>query len=61
VCGNGGLFPDPGDYRGTAKNLATMLSDEDTWGRLSEAAIDNAAKYHWDLCSKKLLKMFEVV
>lgn len=61
VCGEGGLFPKPGDTVATADHLVTLLSETDTWDRFSHAAIENAAKYHWDLCSTKLLKMFQVV
>ena len=61
VCGAGGLFPQPGDAQGVAKDLAALLSDQSDWAQHSEAAIENAAKYHWDLCSKKLLRMFQAI
>lgn len=61
ICGDGGLFPEPGDAEGTAEHITTLLSEQETWERLSKAAVENAAKYHWDRCSKKLLKMFDAI
>jgi glycosyltransferase involved in cell wall biosynthesis len=60
VCGEGGLYPEPGDAEGTAEHLANLLSDQEIWAKLSEAAIGNAGKYHWNLCSRKMLRMFEI-
>lgn len=60
VCGRGGVFPEVGDVQGTADRIATLLSDELAWCQLSEAAIENSGKFRWNLCSQKLLRMFEV-
>ncbi len=61
VCGLGGVYPEPDDVEGTAKALAGLLTDDSAWQGLSEAARQNAERYHWDICSRPLLRMFEVV
>lgn len=60
VCGAGGIYPQPGDAAGTAEQLARLLSDSSDWRMLSAAAVENANKYRWELCSRKLLTMFDV-
>ena len=59
VCGEGGLYPDPGDAAGTARALASLLGDEGEWRRRSEAAVANAARFRYDITSRPLLNMFE--
>jgi len=61
VCGDGGVYPDPGDFLSVADQMAKLLTDDSVWEQLSEAAIQNAAKYRWDICSKPLLRMFDVL
>ena len=60
VCGDGGVYPDPGDFNTVAFQMARLLTDDNAWVRLSEAAIQNAAKYRWDICSKPLMRIFEL-
>ncbi|GAG38867.1 unnamed protein product, partial [marine sediment metagenome] len=60
VCGKGGVYPQPGDARGTAEALFRLLTDGATWRRLSCSAMDNAAKYRYDLCTRPLMRMFEI-
>lgn len=60
VCGNGGVYPEPGDFQSVADQMARLLTDDNAWSRLSEAAIQNAAKYRWDICSKPLMRIFEL-
>ena len=59
VCGDGGVYPDPGDFKTVADQLARLLTDDNAWTQLSEAAIQNADKYRWDFCSQPLMRMFE--
>jgi glycosyltransferase involved in cell wall biosynthesis len=61
VCGNGGVYPDPGDSKTVADHMARLLTDDNAWFRFSKSAIKNAAKYRWDICSKPLLRMFDVI
>ncbi|MFI5295179.1 MAG: glycosyltransferase family 4 protein [Thermodesulfovibrionales bacterium] len=61
VCGRGGVYPEPDDIEGTAKAIAKLLTDDAAWQELSEAARQNAERYHWDICSRPLLRMFEIV
>lgn len=61
VCGEGGTYPEPGDSRGAADAIAKLLTDEPAWRQLSEAAVQNAAKYRWELCTRPLMQMFDVV
>ena len=61
VCGRGGIFPDPGDAEATAEALAQLLTDEEHWQTMSQAARVNAGRFHWEQCSRPLLKMFDVI
>ena len=59
VCGNGGLYPEPGDFQSVAAQMARLLMDDNLWLQLSNAAIKNAQKYHWDNCSRPLKHIFD--
>jgi hypothetical protein len=37
------------------------LTDDTGWQGLSAAARQNAERFHWDACSRPLLRMFDVV
>ena len=60
VCGAGGEYPDADDVPGTAAALARLLEDQAHWRKLSDAAIENSGRFRWDLCSRPLLRMFEL-
>jgi glycosyltransferase involved in cell wall biosynthesis len=60
VCGKGGVYFSPDDVNGVASQIAQLLEDDKTWNDLSDAAIENAAKYRWELRSKPLMKMFDL-
>jgi Glycosyltransferase len=60
VCGQGGVYFSPDDDKGVASQLAQLLKDDKTWNDLSNAAIENAAKYRWETCSRPLLKMLDL-
>ena len=59
IGGDGGLFGLPGDVSHTTEMLQTLLTDETKWQITSECALNNAARYRWELCSRPLLKMFQ--
>lgn len=59
VCGEGGLYPQPGDVPGTVQALDHLLTDRDLWARCSAAAVENAAKFRYDFTTRPLLRMFE--
>lgn len=61
VCGHGGVYLDADDYEGTAQAIARLIAEGGNWEALSEAAQKNAAKYRWDICSKPLLQMFNIM
>jgi glycosyltransferase involved in cell wall biosynthesis len=61
VCGAGGLYPDPDDVEGVASALHRLLTETKEWERVSSAAVANSARFHWDICSRPLMSMFEVV
>jgi len=61
VCGKGGIFPAPGDVAATAEALAQLLTDQDAWQHLSEAARENARRFHWAECTRPLMRMFDVI
>ena len=60
VCGEGGVFPEPGDARATADALSGLLRDDEEWRSISVAARRNAARFHWETCSRGLMPMFDV-
>lgn len=61
VCGDGGIFPDPGDVEVTAEALAILLSDDERWQTVSEAARVNAGRFRWEQCTRPLLEMFDAI
>ena len=61
VCGKGGVYFNPDNVNGVASQIAQLLEDDKTWSDISDAAIENAEKYRWEMCSKPLVKMFDIV
>lgn len=61
ICGNGGLYADPGDAGEVARLLGKLLACNSDWEELSEKARENASRFHWDRCSRGLLDMFNHV
>ena len=61
VCGEGGVYCDHDDIEGVSSALSTLLTDEREWKRVSAAAVVNASRFRWDICSMPLLNMFKVV
>ncbi|MEA3489032.1 MAG: glycosyltransferase family 1 protein [Candidatus Omnitrophota bacterium] len=59
VCGEGGIYLDPDDAEGVAREIYRLLTDPVSWEKLSTAARDNASKYKWDDCAKSLMKILE--
>ncbi len=59
ICGDGGVYPEPGDAAGTAAQLARLLTDEPHWQRVSTAAVRNADKYRWDACARPFPRIFD--
>lgn len=60
VSGAGGVYVPVDDAGAAAAALARVIGDDALWRQKSEAAIANAARFHWSECSRPLLKMFEV-
>jgi len=58
VCGEGGVYPDPGDPLRTAEGLTRLLSDGSYWQRLSRLASANTQRFRWDVCSRPLFDAF---
>jgi len=61
VCGKGGVYLQPDDTEAVALALHRLLTNGEEWAELSRAAVVNASRFRWELCSRPLLKMFEVV
>jgi glycosyltransferase involved in cell wall biosynthesis len=61
VCGAGGVFPDPGDAQEAALQICRLMTDQDHWLAISHAATQNASRFHWDRCSRKLMRIFEAI
>ncbi len=59
VCAQGGVYTSPFDVKETSREVARLLTDEEAWSRTSSDAERNASRFHWDLCSRPLLDMFE--
>jgi len=60
ICGNGGVYPSPDNAKEVAIQIATLLEDRRTWEDLSDAAVQNASRYRWEICSRPLMGMFDV-
>jgi len=60
VEGDGGLYAPPGDAEGAALRLFSLLSDDALWQGTSESALKNAERYHWNICSRPLLEIFNL-
>ena len=58
VCGEGGIYPEPGNSNKVAESLASILTNKTKWNVLSRAARKNAEKYRWDICSRPFLDIF---
>jgi glycosyltransferase involved in cell wall biosynthesis len=61
VEGEGGLYVPPGDAAGAAMRLFSLLSDDALWQQTSESALKNAERYHWEICSRPLLEIFNLI
>ncbi len=61
VCGNGGIYREQNDVQGVAREIASLLTDEGIYKELSEAAHQNAERFHWEICSRPLMHMFDAV
>jgi glycosyltransferase involved in cell wall biosynthesis len=61
VCGKGGVYPPPGDAAAAARCLAELLTDDDRWRRLSDAARRNANRFRWSDCSRPLVEIFNTI
>ena len=54
ICGDGGLFCDPGDVAGVARHLDRLLADETAWQAASSHARVHAGQFTWARCSPAL-------
>lgn len=61
VCGTGGFFPDPGDSEETARALARLLREPETWVDMSTSATANASQFTYERTARPLMRMFELV
>jgi glycosyltransferase involved in cell wall biosynthesis len=59
VCGNGGIYCEPGQARTLASHLFRVLTDHECWHVLSGAARANAHRYHWKQCVRPLVDLLE--
>ncbi len=61
VCGKGGIYREPNDVQGVALAIFNLLTDDNKYKELSDAAKLNAERFHWEKSSRPLLRMFDVV
>ena len=57
IGGEGGVFGPPTDSESTADLLESVLTESETWDRLSTAARENVKRFDWDVCSRPLLRI----
>ncbi len=56
VCGEGGNYFDSDDVSSVANELIRLLTDEEYWKRMSDRAVMNADRFHWDVCARELVE-----
>ncbi|WP_161604452.1 glycosyltransferase family 4 protein [Roseiconus nitratireducens] len=61
IGGDGGLYGPVDDPQSAADHLVNVMTDDALWQQLSRRAAANSQKYRWDMCSRPLLKMFDVI
>jgi glycosyltransferase involved in cell wall biosynthesis len=54
IDGDGGVYAEAGDAEATAEALVRLLVDDAEWAARSQAAKQNAERFRWDLCARKL-------
>jgi glycosyltransferase involved in cell wall biosynthesis len=59
ICGEGGVYRDPDDVRGTANAIHELMSSQNLWEKHSQAARRNAAHYRWSESSLPMLEVFD--
>jgi len=57
VCGDGGLYVEPGDAREAARLLHLLITDEKKWSELSVAATRNARRFQYRETVKPLMNL----
>ena len=58
IGGSGGVYVSPDDAASAVAALERLLTDDPYWSHMSRAAIENAARFRWEDCSRPLLEMF---
>lgn len=60
VCAGAGLFGPATDAEWTADALAQVLTNDESWGRYSKQALENASRLRWEISAKAFLPMFSL-
>lgn len=55
IGGDGGVYTDPLNIKGTAGLLEKCLTNREYWANLSARALINVERYHWSECTKPLI------
>ena len=61
ICAPAGRFGPPEDPKWTANALEELLTNDETWKTLSDAAQKRASTLKWGDCFKPLLRIEEIV
>lgn len=61
ICGDGGRFAPAGDALATTDLLEPLLTNPTHWNTLSQAAVSNADRFRWSLCSAPLKDLLSQV
>ena len=59
VCGDGGVYCEPGCPDTLAESLREVLADGGRWAELATAARANAQRYQWERCVGPLVNLLE--
>ena len=60
IIGQGGCVVAQGDTEATSAALAHLLDDDVEWINRSNAARQNAERYHWPACSQPLVELLDL-
>lgn len=60
ICGPGGIYVPPRDDVAAAAALQGLLTSDADWQNRSDAARENASRFHWEECAAPLMNMFSL-
>lgn len=58
VIGSRGIMHNPNDYEGFAKDIMTLLENEDFYDKIKKEGIERAKNFSWRETTKEIIKLF---